>query len=134
MGFTDRDIRQTMDVYTLDNALIGQVLAIEPGPARPEPACPALEDARLSHPHGEATGPVPTERLGNFGPATQPAAGLSQIAVGPARPLGRGRIRVGTWWGLRGSRLISTDDILTVSLERVVLKHRRADLPARSAG
>jgi len=45
-----------------------------------------------------------------------------------ARPIGAGAIRVGRWWGLLAQRTVPLDDVQTVSLERVVLRLKRAEL------
>ena len=134
MGFDRRDIRPTMDVYTLDNAYLGTVLAIipgrEPSPEESAPA-PGREASTIS---GESLGPMPTQPVGNVGPETQSArAGYAAHPDGAER-LGRGALTVGKWWGLAARRTIPLDAVQTVSLERVVLKLKRDELPAWERG
>jgi len=126
MSFDHRDVRRSMDVYTLDNVYLGSVVAVLPGPGiRTEER--VQEEARQSSIiNGEMLGPVPTQTSGNRGPKTQGAAALYATQPDTAKPLGKGAIKVGTWWGRR--RTIPLDAIQAVSLERVVLKYRKKDL------
>ncbi len=129
MGFDRRDIRPSMDVYTLDNAYLGTVLAVVSGPEPPlEEAAlaPSRETSTIS---GESLGPMPTQPVGNAGPRTQSAR--AQYAAQPdgAERLGHGALTVGKWWGLAARRMIPLDAVQTVSLERVVLKLKRDELP-----
>ncbi len=129
MSFDHRDIRQSMDVYTLDNVYLGPVVAVVPGPAIPSGERVLNEARQVSEVNGEMFGPVPTQTSGNPGPVTQSAASL--YATDPdAQSLGQGTIKVGKWWG--GRRTIPLDAIQSVSLERVVLKHREAELERSS--
>ncbi len=73
-------------------------------------------------------GPMPTQTIGNGGPIKQSAAALYATTPHAAQPLGQGTIQVGKWWGLVGRRTIPLAAIQTVSMERVVLKHRKTDL------
>ncbi len=128
MSFDRRDIRTSMDVYTLDNAYLGTVLAVVPGPEPPlEEAAlaPSRETSAIS---GESLGPMPTQPVGNAGPRTQSAH--AQYAAQPdgAERLGHGALKVGKWWGLTARRTIPLDAVQTVSLERVVLKLKRDEL------
>ena len=72
---------------------------------------------------------MPTQPLGNPGPSTQSAHALYAVQSDGAEPLGRGAIEVGKWWGLVGRRTIPLDAVQTVSLERVVLRLKQAELP-----
>ena len=131
MGFDHRDIRPSMDVYTRDDAYLGTVLAVVPGPvAVTEERVP--EGARQSSAvNGELLGPMPTGTIGNPGPTTQSARALYGVGAGRARPIGRGAIVVGKWWGLISRRAIPLDAVLTVSLERVILEPTREELEGR---
>ncbi len=132
----DRDIRRGMDVYTLDNAYLGSIVRVEPGPAgRDRAAAPPAESSVLS---GEALGPMPTAAIGNRGPREQSAANAYAIE-GPStgHPLGAGRFRVRRWLArldpgtlIPRSRWIPLELVQTVSLERVVLRVRKAELDA----
>lgn len=128
MSFDRRDIHPAMDVYTLDNVYLGSVLAVLPGPETPVKEHVLPEARQSSEVNGEMLGPMPTQTIGNKGPKTQSAASLYATEPESAQPLGRGDIKVGKWWGLVGSRTIPLEAIQTVSLERVILKHRKADL------
>ncbi len=125
MSFDFRDIRPAMDVYTLDNAYLGTVLDILPGPVTPvEGQVP--EDARQSSAiSGEMLGPAPTKEIGNKGPVSQSARERYAVSPHTARPIGEGTLRVGRWGGLLGRRTIPMDAVQTVSLERVVLRLTR---------
>ncbi len=129
MSFDQRDVRRSMDVYTLDNAYLGTVLRVLPGEL-----APAVEQVRpgalqSSQVNGEALGPMPTQALGNRGPVSQSAAGRYAVDSDGAQPVGSGgRLVLARWWGLRGRRVVAMDDVLAVSLERVVLRLRRDQL------
>lgn len=129
MGFTVRDIRRAMDVYTRDNVYLGTVLEVIPGPAvpdgEPELSPDVLQSSAVS---GELLGPMPTQPLGNRGPANQSARARYAIGQASAKPIGRGAIRVGKFGGLVGRREISLDAVQTVSLERVILRLRSDEL------
>ena len=130
MSFDRRDIRPSMDVYTLDNAYLGTVLAVVRGPEPPAMESPPTPDREASAIGGESLGPMPTRPVGNTGPETQSAR--AQYAAQPdgAERLGRGALKIGKWWGLAARRTIPLDAVQTVSLERVVLKLTRDELPA----
>lgn len=129
MGFTVRDIRRAMDVYTRDNVYLGTVLEVIPGPAAPD-GKPELspEVLQSSAVNGEWLGPMPTEPLGNRGPANQSARARYAVGQEAAERIGRGALRVGKFGGLVGRRLIPLDAVQTVSLERVVLRLRSDEL------
>lgn len=128
MSFDHRDIRTRMDVYTLDNVYLGPVVTVVPGPVGCEVER-VLEEARQSSKvNGEMFGPVPTQTGGNPGPKTQSAAALYATEPHDAHSLGQGAIKIGRWWGLIGRRTIPMENVQTVSLERVILKHRKEDL------
>jgi len=128
MGFDRRDIRPAMDVYTLDNVYLGSVLAVIPGPETLVKEHVLPEARQTSSINGEMFGPMPTQTIGNTGPIKQSAKALYATEPASAKPLGRGAISVGKWWGLMGRRTIPLEAIQTVSMERVVLKHRKAEL------
>lgn len=129
MGFDVRDIRRGMDVYTLDHVLVGTVLEVILGPAPPG-AGPQLSADVLqsSLVNGELLGPMPTQPLGNLGPAHQSARAHYAVTLGRARAIGRGAIRVGKLCGLAGRRTFPLDAVQTVSLERVILRLRSDEL------
>ncbi len=129
MSFDRRDIRPSMDVYTLDNAYLGTVLAVVPGQEPPPEGSAPAPDGETSAISGESLGPMPTQPVGNDGPRTQSAR--AQYAAQPdgAERLGHGALTVGKWWGLAARRMIPLDAVQTVSLERVVLKLKRDELP-----
>jgi hypothetical protein len=127
MGFDQRDIRKTMDVYTRDNVYLGTVLHVVPGSVvQPEQIHRAVQ--QHSSVNGELRGPMPTAPLGNTGPQRQGAAAHYATASDGAHPLGGGMIHVGRWWGLIARRTIPLAAVQTVSLERVVLKLRQDQL------
>ena len=129
MGLDRRDIRHAMDVYTRDNVYLGTVLDVLEGPARLVGECLPPAGRPTSAVSGEALGPMPTEALGNVGPRTQAARVGYGVATDHAAPLGHGAIVVGRWWGLVGRRTLPLDWVQTVTLERIVLRLRRAELP-----
>ena len=126
MSFDRRDIRVGMDVYTCDQIYLGTVLKIRPGPAldheRILPA--ALQSSSVN---GELLGPMPTAPIGNPAPHKQ-SASARYASARDAEPLGAGDLVVATWWGLVARRVILLSDVQTVSLERVVLTRRKAEL------
>ena len=127
MSFDRGDIRRTMDVYTLDNAYLGTVLKIVPGRAALHEESVEASARQTSRVNGELLGPMPTQPIGNQSPIRQGAQAQYDTAT-DAEQLGDGALIVGRWWGLRGRRTIPLADVQTVSLERVVLKQRRATL------
>lgn len=126
MSFDDRDIRAWMDVYSFDQVYLGVVLKIRRGavPAQARILPDALQTSSVS---GELLGPMPTQPLGNPAPRNQ-SAGAGYATTADASPIGAGELVIGKWWGLLERRVIPIADVLTVSLERVVLKRRAADL------
>jgi hypothetical protein len=130
MSFDFRDIRPDMDVYTRDNAYLGTVLSIQPGPVEPI-GVQVPDDARQSSTiSGEMLGPVPTEKIGNKGPVSQSAQEAYAVKPHTARSIGNGTLTVGRWGGLLGRRTIPMHAVQTVSLERVVLRLSRDDVGA----
>jgi len=123
--FSRGELRRGLDVYTVDGVYLGTIRAVLEGP-------PALEEpsptgAELPGSDGEALGPMPTQALGNRAPRVQSPAGAYATRPAPAS-LGLGAIVVGRgWWGCR---TVPVDDILTVALERVVLRRRADELRA----
>ena len=136
MSFDRRDIRPSMDVYTLDNVYLGSVVRVLPGPPALGPAGASASRAAAdgaSAMSGELLGPAPTLALGNRGPVAQGAEAAYGAARDGAEAIGRGgAIVVGRWWGLVGRRTIPLDAVLSVSMERVVLRQAQHEL-ARSA-
>ena len=128
MPFSRGELRPGMDVYTSDNVYLGTLRAVLEGPPALEPSTtPGAAPAPGAF-DGEALGPMPTQALGNRAPRAQsPARGYGARSALPS--LGLGAIVVGRGWGgWLGRRTIPFDDILTVSLERVVLRQRAAEL------
>ena len=120
MSFDHGDIRPSMDVFTRDNVYLGTVLSVVEGPATPPEGQAPPADVRASV-NGELLGPMPTQTIGNRGPTTQSARAGYATAADAARPIGKGAITVGKWWGLGGRRTIPLDDVQSVSLERVIV-------------
>ena len=131
-SFDLRDIRRSMDVFTIDNIWLGMVLTVSPDTDAPEATgghVPA--DARQSSAvSGELLGPMPTQTIGNSGPRRQSAsANYASPPDGTPLVAHTGTLTVGKWWGLTARRTIPLDAIQTVSLERVVLRWKKEDLP-----
>lgn len=135
MSFDIHDIRRPMDVFTLDDVYLGTIREVVPqvgAQQRCAPtACSPEPSRRASEVSGESLGPAPTADLGNPGPDTQGASNGYAAGSDGARPIGGGTIVVGRWGRYFGGRTFSMDDVLAVSLERVVLKYTRAELPGR---
>lgn len=125
MSFDRRDIRKTMDVYSYDNVYLGTVLVITEGPARRVKHSIASDPS--SYVNGELLGPMPTQPIGSEASMRQGAGAHYGIAA-DAAPIGAGSIVVGRCWGLRQRRIVALDDVQCVSLERIVLKQRAAEL------
>ena len=123
MGYSGAELRRGMDVYTADNVYLGVLRAVLPGPVAllPVESDPPAEPRSFD---GEPLGPMPTQGIGNRGPRTQAPGNRYAIIPREEPALGLGAIVVAHWWGLRGRRTIPMDDILTVSLERVVVRTR----------
>ena len=128
MSFDRRDIRPSMDVYTLDNAYLGTVLKVIPNAQTAMAEQVAADAHQGSTVSGELLGPMPTLPIGNFAARVQSASELYATEPDDAKPLGRGTLEVGQWWGVLGHRTIPLDDVQTVSLERVVLRKRKKEL------
>jgi hypothetical protein len=128
MSFDSRDIRRSMDVYTADNTWLGEVLSVEPGPEPPGGEQVGESARQHSAINGELLGPAPTAPIGNRGPHAQSAAEAYAVSRDAARRLGQGSILVGRWWGLFARRTIPLSAVQTVGLERVVLKHTKAEI------
>lgn len=142
MSFDDRDVRRGMDVFTLDNELVGTVVWIRRGPPRQALLGREIDAAvQVSAPGGESLGPVPTANVGNRGPLTQGAlARFGSRADRAARGLNGGelfvlRTPVGPEYRHRLPRLrrIPLAAVQTVSLERIVLRVTAAELEAGRA-
>jgi len=124
--FDARDIHPPLDVFSHDNVYLGTVLAVRADSATPDSrhslGRPTLAPAdQTSTVSGELLGPMPTEPLGNPGPANQSARSGYRADGDGAPPLGSGTIVVGRWWGLVGRRAVPLDQVLALSLERVTL-------------
>lgn len=129
MSFDRRDIRTSMDVFSLDNEYLGTVLSIEEGTVGEQPERVAESSRQTSAVNGEMFGPVPTQTLGNKGPIRQSARKGYATQPDTDQLIGDGKLTVGKWWGLIGRRTIPLDAVQTVSMERVVLRYRKDDLP-----
>lgn len=127
-SFDSRDIRSSMDVYTLDNAYLGTVLDIAPGPQSSDDRLVPESARQSSEINGEMLGPMPTQSIGNHGPRVQSADNQYAATPDQACSIGQGAITVGNWWGLRGRRVIPLEAVQAVSLERVVLKLKKAEI------
>ena len=134
VSFDRRDIRPSMDVYTLDNVYLGTVLAVVPGPEPPSKKSAAAPDRESSAISGEMLGPVPTQPVGNVGPETQSARAVYATQPDGAERLGHGALKVGKWWGLAARRTLPLNAVQTVSLERVVLTLKRDELSVWQRG
>jgi hypothetical protein len=133
--FDVRDLHRPLDVFTRDEVHLGTIVKIMPadgaasGPGTGvEQVQPAAQ--QKSHVSGELLGPMPTAPLGNPGPAAQSAARGYRAEPDDARTLAGGSMVVGRWWGLVGRRTIRLDQIMSLSLERVILKQTYEELAA----
>lgn len=124
MGFDQRDIRRSMDVYTFDNVYLGTVLRVSAATSAPENEPRKSVAPQPSTVSGELLGPMPTQAVGNTGPRVQGAAEHYATQPDSTSLVGHGRFTIGKWWGLLGRRTISLAEVQTVSLERIVLKKR----------
>jgi hypothetical protein len=129
MGFDRRDIRRGMDVYTRDNTYLGNVLEVITGPAMEQRVRVSPDARQSSSMSGELRGPMPTLPLGNRGPINQSARADYATLPDAADLIGAGTLVVGKWWGLRGRRTLSLKLVQSVSLERVALVLKWAELP-----
>ena len=137
MSFDDRDVRRGIDVFTLDNELVGTVVWIRRGGSRQTATARVRESpGQASAPGGEALGPQPTTNVGNGGPLNQGAPALFASRTDHA-----GRSLDGTdLWVLRTPigpeyrhwlprlRRIPVSAVQTVSFERVILRVTDAEL------
>ena len=128
MSYDARDIRKPMDVFTMDNAYLGTVRKVIPGEVTQDSGQVPETARQASLVNGEMLGPMPTRPLGNHGPRSQSATAHYATQADGAQRIGHGKIVVGKLGGLLSRRTISTDDVLSVSLERVVLKLKRDEL------
>ena len=121
MRFRASDIRRGMDVYTLDGHFLGTIHRIDATPdhASTPPIDPAAQQSSISD--GESRGPVPTQRVGNTGPARQSAREGYGTGSPVSPALGDGTITFGKYHGLIGRRTVPIEAIQNVALERVVL-------------
>lgn len=135
MTFDTRDIRVGMDVYTRDGRYLGTVRRLEPGSAQPvqRVATEATTEAPASMISGELLGPMPTSPLGNPGPTTQTPRYAFGTIPDEAEPLVAGAFWVGKLPVPIGWCRFSIDDVLTVTLERVILRQQASDLESRRA-
>lgn len=139
MSFDDRDVRRGMDVFTLDNELVGTIVWIRRGQSRQARSGQGADAAgQVSAPSGESLGPVPTANWGNRGPLTQGApARFASRADRAAHRLNGGelivlRTPIGPDYRhpLPRLRRIPLTAVQTVSLERIVLRVTAAELEA----
>jgi len=135
MTFDTRDIRVGMDVYTCDGRYLGTVRRLEPGSAKPvqRVATQATTEEPASMISGELLGPMPTSPLGNPGPTTQTPQYVFGTIPDEAEPLVAGAFWVGKLPVPIGWCRFSIDDVLTVTLERVILRQQASDLGTRRA-
>ena len=126
MSFDLRDIRSGMDVYSFDNVYLGTVRRVtrEPVPRR-EVVSREFQASQLP---GELLGPMPTATIGNPGPSTQSARRRFASQSDGSEPIGHGKLVFGHLPVPIGWREVSLDDVLAVSLERVVLRRTAAEL------
>lgn len=135
MSFDTRDLYRPLDVFTRDEVFLGSILKIVPTDGPPDASGAGVEQVwpaarQTSHVSGELLGPMPTAPLGNPGPAAQSAARGYRAAPDDARTFAGGTMLVGRWWGLVGRRTIRLDQIMSLSLERVILKQTYAEIRA----
>lgn len=133
MTFDQRDIRPPLDVYTLDNVYLGSVLRVMPEPAAVlDQRSPDRARHEPDAVDGERLGPAPTQAAGNRGPGVQAARARYGITADSTPLLGNGAFVIGKWWGIIGRQTIPVDAVLTVSLERVILRLKQEELPAQA--
>ena len=143
MSFDDRDVRRGMDVFTLDNVLVGTVVWIGRGSSRRSTEARASRElgGQVSAVNGETLGPMPTANVGNGGPLAQGArARFASRADRAGRPLDGAELLVlrtplgldlrHPWPRLRRVPLTA---VQMVSLERIVLRVTEAELDAGRA-
>jgi hypothetical protein len=118
-----------MDVYSLDQVYLGTVRRVVPQPGADH--AHTTQEFQASVLPGELLGPMPTATIGNPGPSTQSARRRFASQPDGAAPIGRGRILFGRLPVPFGWRQITVDDVLVVSLERIVLRHTAAQLGYR---
>lgn len=128
MHFDTRDIRLYMDVYTADNVFLGDVRQIERQPVASQGKQIGEAAQQASKISGELLGPMPTEPIGNSAPRAQGANRSYGVAPDDAEQIGQGTLTVAKWFGLVGRQRIPLDAVQTVSLEKVVLRLKEADL------
>lgn len=126
MSFDVRDIRVGMDVYSADNVYLGTVRRVLTRPVVQRERVPREFQASLLP--GELLGPMPTATIGNPGPSTQSARRRFASLPDGAEAIGHGRIIFGRLPLPLGWREVTLDDVLAVSLERVVLRRTAAEL------
>jgi hypothetical protein len=119
MSFDTRDIRPTMDVFTLDNRYLGTVLKVQAGPVD----APTMSDPdeAASEMNGELAGPASTQGIGTTGPRVQSPRAAYATTRDAAGLLGSVPLTVGKYWGLLGRKIILLSAVLSVSMERVVV-------------
>uniref|UniRef100_A0A7C2WAB0 Uncharacterized protein n=1 Tax=Thermorudis sp. TaxID=1969470 RepID=A0A7C2WAB0_9BACT len=126
MSFDVRDIRSGMDVYSFDNVYLGTVRRVIRGPVPRREVVP--QEFQASQLPGELLGPMPTATIGNPGPSTQSARRRFASQPDGSEPIGHGKLVFGHLPVPIGWREVSLDDVLAVSLERVVLRRTAAEL------
>lgn len=129
MSFDVRDIRPGMDVYSFDNVYLGTVRRVIREPVPRQEVVP--QEFQASQIPGELLGPMPTATIGNPGPSTQSARRRFASQPDGAALIGHSRLVFGRLPVPIGWREVSVDDVLAVSLERVVLRRTAAELGLR---
>jgi hypothetical protein len=129
MSFDVRDIRSGMDVYSFDNVYLGTVRRVIRGPVPRREVVP--QEFQASQLPGELLGPMPTATIGNPGPSTQSARRRFASQPDGSEPIGHGKLVFGHLPVPIGWRQITVDDVLVVSLERIVLRRTVAQLGYR---
>jgi hypothetical protein len=119
MSLDSRDIRPTMDVFTIENEYLGSVLSVEAGSVDARMA--SRPDEPASEVNGELAGPAPTQDIGNSGPRVQSPRSAYATMRDDAGLLGQGSITVGKHWGLIGRKTVPLSAVRGVSIERVVV-------------
>jgi hypothetical protein len=123
MSYRSSEIRPGMDVFTFDGVRLGSIIRVNAGPERAGNAAEITSIWQRSEVDGESLGPAPTRDVGNFGPTTQSPDNRYATGVQSGDPLGEGQMQLGTILGMFGRRWLPLDDVQTVSMERVVLRH-----------
>jgi hypothetical protein len=122
-AFRTGEIRPHMDVFTLDGERLGMVIRVIPGEELPEVERVTTRALQRSEIDGEQLGPAPTRDVGNTGPTVQSPDNQYGTNALHGDSLGNGSMVIATLLGMFGRRTIPLDEVQTVSMERVVLRH-----------